>query len=116
MNPKPNVDSSRELSPLLNIPAPYRHLIELKFVLGHAYRGDWSVDEEMEASLGEEQAVYGDLMRLDLEHGENLREGKILDWIHAVGSGEDGGREAWWVFKVDDDVRHSAPLVQYLLR
>lgn len=94
----------RKLSPVLNIPKEYRHLIEMKFVLGHAYREDWSVDEEMEKLLREEQEEYGDLLRLELVHGENLREGKILDWIHAVGSGEDGGREAWWLFKVDDDV------------
>ncbi|ORY27905.1 hypothetical protein BCR39DRAFT_588985 [Naematelia encephala] len=100
----------RRLSPLLNIPLPYRHLIELKFVLGHAYKPNWDVDEEMEALLTEEQETYGDLLRLNLVHGENLREGKILDWIHAVGSGNDGGREALWLFKVDDDAVLNLPV------
>ncbi|WWD21417.1 hypothetical protein CI109_105902 [Kwoniella shandongensis] len=93
----------RRLSPIFQIPPAYRHLIEVKFVVGHAYKEDWSVDEEMEASLTEEQEMYGDMFRLNLYHGENLREGKILDWIRAVGDGEDGGRDSWWLFKVDDD-------------
>ncbi|KAK8847330.1 hypothetical protein IAR55_005187 [Kwoniella newhampshirensis] len=99
----------RKLSPLLNVPPAYRHLVELKFVLGHAVNENGQVDEEMEASLAEEQALYGDLIRLDLAHGENLREGKILDWVRAVGNGEDGGRNAWWLFKVDDDAVLNLP-------
>jgi len=79
-------------------------LIEIKFVLGHAYKEDWAVNTELELLMEEEQKLYGDLIRLNLEHGENLREGKILDWIHVGGSGEDGGRPGWYLFKVDDDV------------
>lgn len=100
----------RRLSPLFNVPERFRHLVEVKFALGHAYRvgeegyPDWSVNEEMESLLAQEQATHGDLMRLDLEYGENLRDGKILEWIRAVGMGRDGGRPAWWLFKVDDDV------------
>lgn len=94
----------RELSPIYQIPCQYRHLVEVKFVLGHAYKPNWDVDEEIEASLKEEQERYGDLIRLNITHGENLREGKILDWMRAAGSGTDGGRKAWWLFKVDDDV------------
>jgi hypothetical protein len=97
----------RRLSPLNNIPKAYRHLFELKFVLGHAYKPNWEVDEEMEALLAQEQEEYGDLVRLNLVHGENLREGKILDWMRAAGTGDDGGRPAWWLFKVDDDVSAS---------
>jgi hypothetical protein len=96
----------RELSPIYQIPCQYRHLIEVKFVLGHAYKANWHVDEEIEASLKEEQDKYGDLVRLNITHGENLREGKILDWMRAAGSGSDGGRPAWWLFKVDDDVSY----------
>lgn len=96
----------RELSPIYQIPCEYRHLIEVKFVLGHAYKANWEVDDEIEASLKEEQERYGDLIRLNITHGENLREGKILDWMRAAGSGTDGGRPAWWLFKVDDDVNH----------
>ncbi|RSH91486.1 hypothetical protein EHS25_009785 [Saitozyma podzolica] len=93
----------RRLSPLNSIPKAYRHLFELKFVLGHAYKPNWDVDEEMESLLAQEQEEYGDLVRLNLVHGENLREGKILDWMRAAGTGDDGGRAAWWLFKVDDD-------------
>ncbi|KAL1411468.1 hypothetical protein Q8F55_002424 [Vanrija albida] len=99
----------RRLSPVFNVPERLRHLIEVKFALGHAYhvgvegKENWAVDEETEAALKEEQRVHGDLLRLDLEYGENLREGKILEWIRAVGMGRDGGRPAWWLFKVDDD-------------
>ncbi|KAL7418343.1 hypothetical protein Q5752_006801 [Cryptotrichosporon argae] len=100
----------RRLSPLLAVPDEYRHLVEIKFVLGHAYRADWSVDDAMEAALEQEQAEYGDLLRLSLVHGENLREGKILDWIHAVGAGQDGGRDSWWLFKVDDDTVLNLPV------
>ena len=94
----------RRHSYLNNIPPAYRHLIEIKFVLGHAYKEDWAVDTELELLLAEEQRIHGDLIRLNLEHGENLREGKILDWIHAAGDGSDGGRPGWYLFKVDDDV------------
>lgn len=97
-------DLIRRLSPLLNIPVPYRHLVELRFVLGHAEDGDGGVDEAAEAMLAEEQNEHGDLIRLHIAHGENMNEGKTLDWIRAVGTGQDGGREAWWLFKVDDDV------------
>ena len=101
----------RKHSYLQNIPPAYRHLIEIKFVLGHAYKEDWAVDTELEVLLEEEQKLYGDLIRLNLEHGENLREGKILDWIRAAGTGGDGGRPGWYLFKVDDDVGETGPTV-----
>lgn len=94
----------RRLSPLLSVPESLRHLVELKFVLGHAYKENWEVDQEMEDLLVEEQRRYGDMIRLNLVHGENLREGKILDWIRAAGTGDDGGRQGWYLFKMDDDV------------
>jgi len=94
----------RRLSPLLSIPESLRHLVELKFVMGHAYKENWEVDQEMEDLLAEEQRQYGDLIRLNLAHGENLREGKILDWIRSAGTGDDGGRPGWFLFKMDDDV------------
>ena len=94
----------RKFSPLFNLPPAYRHLVEIKFVLGHAFREDWSVDTELEVLLEEEQKLHGDLIRLNLVHGENLREGKILDWIIAAGQGTDGGRPGWYLFKMDDDV------------
>lgn len=73
-------------------------------MLGHAEDGAGQVDEAVEALLAEEQDEYGDLIRLHIAHGENMNEGKTLDWLRAVGTGQDGGREAWWLFKVDDDV------------
>lgn len=95
----------RECSPLWSLPKEYRHLVEVKFVIGHKYNSDWSRNDTMEDLVDAEQEKYGDLLRLDnLWHGENLREGKILDWIWAVGDGRDGGRDAWYLFKVDDDV------------
>ena len=104
-------DLIRKVDPRLRLPKAYRHLVELKFVMGHAYRSDWSVDEEKEMALEEEQREHGDLLRLPhLFHGENLREGKILDWIEYVGSGQDGGRPAWYLFKMDDDVSGMAVL------
>jgi len=96
----------RELSPLEKIPAEYRHLVEVKFVVGHALKEDGGVDEVMEGLLREEQDMFGDVLKLDLARGENLREGKILDWIYAVGEGKDRGREAWYLFKIDDDVSY----------
>jgi hypothetical protein len=103
----------RRLSPLYNVPAEYRHLIELKFVLGHSYKieENWAVNEEMEALMAQEQEQFGDMLRLNLTYGENLRYGKILDWINAVGNGRDGGRDSWWLFKVDDDVSHAGLLL-----
>ena len=89
----------RSVSPLLHLPERFRHLVEMRFVIGH------SRDEAEANEIEREQATYGDLVQLELKNGENLREGKILDWMRAVGAGADGGREAWWVLKMDDDVR-----------
>lgn len=98
----------RELSPLHQLPPEYRHLVELKFVLGYPLQNngwDENVDEEAEARLQAEQAEHGDLFRLEgLWRGENLREGKILQWIRDVGLGKDSPRHAWYLFKLDDDV------------
>lgn len=99
----------RSVSPLYNIPPAYRHLIELKFILGHAVHQNGTANLEEEDKIEQEQETYGDLVRLQLKNGENLREGKILQWIHAVGAGLDSNREAWYVFKVDDDVSDLDP-------
>jgi hypothetical protein len=76
----------------------------VKFVLGKPKHSDGTIDEEKQKEFADEQAEFGDLFQLDLKNGENLREGKILDWIRAVGDGEDGGRDSLWLFKMDDDV------------
>lgn len=96
----------RSISPIQNIPEKYRHLIEIKFVLGIPLDQEArEIDAEIEESLVEEQRTHGDLIRLrGLKNGENIREGKILEWLKAVGDGDDGDREAWFVFKMDDDV------------
>jgi hypothetical protein len=92
----------RTHNPDLSVPAEYRHLVEIKFVLGHSEVREGMSDEEKEGIKREEkkieleQAVFGDLIRLDnLKHGENMNEGKTLEWIRWVG--RPGGREAQWV-------------------
>lgn len=99
----------RSLTVLDQLPPAYRHLVEVKFVLGHAQNKDGTVNEQMEAIIDEEQKKHGDLIRLKLKNGENLREGKLLNWIRAVGAGEDGGRPGQYLFKVDDDVSRETP-------
>lgn len=94
----------RSVSPHLNMPAEYRHLVEIKFVMGYFLK-EGKPDLEAEKVLEAEQKEHGDLIRLPgMYNGENLREGKILTWMRAIGLHEDGGRDAWWLFKCDDDV------------
>lgn len=107
---RPKRDVIRRLSPIYTIPAHLRHLVEVKFVLGKPKHSNGQIDEERQKEFEDEQAEFGDLFQLDLKNGENLREGKILDWIRAVGDGEDGGRESLWLFKMDDDVSHQYPV------
>jgi hypothetical protein len=100
-------DLIRRYSPLLSVPPEYRHLVELKFVLGHPQmRRNETEDEwgwDAETTLAQEQDVHGDLLRLDgLHRGENMNEGKSWEWLRHVG--REGGRKAWWVLKCDDDV------------
>ena len=95
----------RSISPLFSLPPEYRHLVDMKFVFGYPMI-DGRIHEGLQEGIGVEQRTYGDILQLKgLKNGENLREGKILDWIRTVGMGEDGGREAWWLFKMDEDVR-----------
>jgi hypothetical protein len=96
----------RRLSPMYQIPPEYRHLVDIKFVMGYNYLDTWGppLNETMESKIREEEREYGDILRLPgLWRGENLRDGKILQWIRDVGEGKDG-RDAWYLFKVDDDV------------
>lgn len=101
---RPKRDIIRRLSPIYTIPEQYRHLVEVKFVMGKPTLPNGDLDVKKQAQFDAEQKKHGDLFQLDLKHGENLREGKILDWIRAVGDGEDGGRDSHWLFKMDDDV------------
>lgn len=98
-------DLIRSVDLLAAVPEAYRHLIELRFVLGYpdeAERRRKPVQEE-ERELEREQRLYGDLIRLKgLEGGENMDHGKTLEWIRWVG--REGRRAAWWVIKCDDDV------------
>lgn len=95
-------DLIRQYSPLLSVPEEYRHLIDFKFVLGRWERTNAMSDSEWEAIVEEEretqpeQARHGDMVRLEgLKHGENMNEGKTLEWLRWVG--RPGGREAQWV-------------------
>jgi hypothetical protein len=94
----------RKYHPLQTIPEEYRHLVEIKFVLG---RYHLSPEPEMgseerkkiemeEEEMQAEQDMYGDLIRLEgLHGGENMNQGKTIEWMKWVG--REGGREAQWV-------------------
>ena len=80
----------------------YRHLVEIKFVIGfNEIKEDtssearkWFEKEEMEMEL--EEREFGDLIRLKgLKGGENMNQGKTLGWMRWVG--REGGRESEWV-------------------
>lgn len=97
----------RDHHPLFALPEEYRHLVEVKFVLG--YPKEECRNEALCPGVAEEEAEiekesrHGDLIRLEgLKNGENMDEGKTWEWIRHVG--REGGREAHWVFKCDDDV------------
>lgn len=100
----------RKHHPLLAIPEAYRHLVDVKFIIGYPReecRGRLNetlcpgVAAEEEAIAEEER--YGDLIRLEgLKDGENMDNGKTWEWIRYIG--KEGRREAQWVFKCDDDV------------
>ncbi|OXL09512.1 hypothetical protein C348_02258 [Cryptococcus neoformans Gb118] len=103
-------------SPLLFIPPQYRHLVELKFILGRPTPivGSSSAsplwNETEEQMVDAEDKMYGDLVRLEgLEDGENLNKGKTWEWIRWVGTRE---RVGWWVMKCDDD---TLPILPNLL-
>lgn len=99
-------DLIRRLSPIYQVPPEYRHLIDVKFVLGYNYLDTWGLplNETTESKIREEEREFGDILRLPgLWRGENLRDGKLPQWIRDVGQGKDG-RDAWYLFKVDDDV------------
>jgi hypothetical protein len=100
----------RTYSLLEAIPHRFRHLIEVKFVLGRTVvtREDFASAAAAESSekevweeemmIEQEQGDYGDLLRLDgLWHGENMNQGKTMDWVERVSGGEGEEREAWWV-------------------
>ena len=81
----------------------YRHLLEVKFILGRPLPPLSASEEAEEDEIAMETAKYGDIVRLDgLVGGENMNRGKTWSWIRHVG--REGGRQAWWVIKCDDDV------------
>lgn len=105
-------DLIRRYHPLQAVPEGYRHLVELKFVLGRAPpRGNETDDEwvwEDDEALQREEETHGDLLRLEgLKGGENMNEGKSWEWVRHVG--REGARPAWWVLKCDDDVSARCP-------
>ncbi|WVW81846.1 hypothetical protein I302_103844 [Kwoniella bestiolae CBS 10118] len=99
----------RELGLMEAVPEEYRHLVEIKFVLGINSEAKEGEDEdkhriglEEEKEIDTEMKMYGDLIRLRLlENGENMNNGKSWEWLRYVG--REGGRKAWWVMKCDDD-------------
>ncbi|GFZ46867.1 hypothetical protein JCM24511_04087 [Saitozyma sp. JCM 24511] len=108
-------DLIRRYHPLQAVPEGYRHLVELKFVLGRPPpRGNETEDEwawEDDRALQREEETHGDLLHLEgLKGGENMNEGKSWEWIRHVG--REGARPAWWVLKCDDD---TVPLLPNLL-
>lgn len=68
----------RERHPLFSIPKGYRHLVEVKFVIGFTSedRDDsWQKQDEVER----EQETHGDLLQIPgLKNGENMNEGKTI--------------------------------------
>jgi hypothetical protein len=95
----------RQFHPINSVPEEYRHLVEIKFVLGHnEVHDDMSSEEKDKLEMEEremivEQREFGDLIRLEgLHHGENMNQGKTIEWMRWVG--REGGREAQWVMYV----------------
>lgn len=73
-------DLIRELSPLEALPERLRHLVEIKFVLGHPPTTEGDSHFISEEVLAFEQAQHGDLLRLrNLEGGDNMDHGKTWE-------------------------------------
>lgn len=106
-------DLIRQHSTLKWIPEGYRHLVEVKFVVG--YHDPDSFDEQAEKEereLEEEMTVHGDIIRLEgLVHGDNMNNGKTWEWIRWVV--KESTRRGQWVFKCDDDVSDFSSLISY---
>ncbi|WWC85862.1 uncharacterized protein L201_000729 [Kwoniella dendrophila CBS 6074] len=106
----------RKLNLLEAIPDEYKHLVEIKFVLGYdqsikEYEEGYKTILEEEEEIQSESDRYRDLIRLrELEDGENMNKGKSWEWLRYVG--REGGRRGWWVLKCDDD---TLPLLPNLL-
>lgn len=84
----------RRVSPLLKVPRDYRHLIEVKFVIGYP-EDDESSPWAPRRNLDREQKLHGDLVLLEgLLAGENMNHGKTIAWVQHLGR---SGREAQWV-------------------
>nr|ODN87591.1 hypothetical protein L203_03370 [Cryptococcus depauperatus CBS 7841] len=108
-------DLIRHHSTLETIPEAYRHLIEVKFVLGKPPPGHAIYDEKEALEIDREEKLYGDLVRLEgLRGGENMNEGKSLEWLRWVGRRK---RVGLWVLKCDDDTFPILPnLLPFLLK
>ncbi|WVQ76170.1 hypothetical protein IAR50_005826 [Cryptococcus sp. DSM 104548] len=117
--PSPASRQRRDLIRSINyhsaIPPPYRHLVEIKFVLGQYHPGHALYDTNEVSEIEAEYEREADLLILDdLEWGDNMNQGKTWEWLRQVG--REGGREAWWVMKCDDDTFPILPnLLPYLL-
>ncbi|OCF40731.1 hypothetical protein I317_05426 [Kwoniella heveanensis CBS 569] len=109
----------RELGLTGAIPEKFRHLVEIKFVMGlqrpqEGHEGSKEA-EEQEKEIARENELFGDIVRLrELEGEENMNHGKSWEWLRYVG--REGGRKAWWVLKCDDDTLPILPnLLPFLL-
>lgn len=108
----------RRNHPLRSVPRAYRHLVEVKFVLGYPPSlargkedehdsdptlgkmvGRDTVPEDVlaeEREIKQEMEEFGDIVRLKgLVGGDNMNLGRTPRWIEYVC--RTGGREAWWV-------------------
>ena len=104
-------DLIRNHSVLEHLDVRYRHVVDMKFVLGYPDpermdNGDeetLAVLEEEEKAIETEMKEHGDIVRLSgLVNGDNMNNGKTFEWMRWVGT--HSPRTAQWVFKCDDDV------------
>lgn len=71
---------------LMGVPHMYRHLVEVKFIMGRSW------DPAQETLHDREEKNSGDMIRLSMPDGDGER-GKAAEWMRLVG----GQRVAQWV-------------------
>ncbi|CAK9785902.1 hypothetical protein CC85DRAFT_329921 [Cutaneotrichosporon oleaginosum] len=98
----------RSVTPLKTVPPEYRHLVEVRFVLGYPPDGDkWVHRKELDA----EQAAHGDLFFLHglAKGGENMNNGKTIAWMETLAAYP---RPTQYIIKCDED---TLPLLPNIL-
>lgn len=87
----------RKHHPLTSIPRGYRHLVEVKFVIGYPPAEHDGTTWQTQDEVRREQAQHGDLAQLEgLEDGENMNKGKTMQWVN---SGRRAGIDADWLHR-----------------